>query len=109
MPSATPKASLPPPITSDVPGTWAYDTMSRRVRKDILARIFRENTLQPSAIKKLENLDRELANAAESQITFVEDDGGPDVRIWNEQILPPHINKQQTWLSAPWAVAEFYL
>lgn len=35
-----PKAALPPIILSNVPGTWAYDTMSRRIRDDILARIY---------------------------------------------------------------------
>lgn len=35
-----PKAPLPPIILSNVPGTWAYDTMSRRIRDDILARIY---------------------------------------------------------------------
>ncbi len=35
-----PRAPLPPIILSNVPGTWAYDTMSRRIRDDILARIY---------------------------------------------------------------------
>ena len=33
-----PKLPLPPKLLSNEPGTWAYDTMSRRVREEILGR-----------------------------------------------------------------------
>eukprot|EP00953_Heterococcus_sp_UTEX-ZZ885_P039285 20143-Heterococcus_DN1.PRE.2 len=39
-----PRAPLPPIIMPNVPGTWAYDTMSRRVREEIVARIFKVST-----------------------------------------------------------------
>ena len=42
---AAPPAPLPPIILSNVPGTWAYDTMSRRVRENILMRVYEENDL----------------------------------------------------------------
>ena len=32
-------APMPAPLRSDVPGTWAYDTMSRRVVEDILDKV----------------------------------------------------------------------
>ena len=32
-------APMPAPLRSDVPGTWAYDTMSRRVVEEILDRV----------------------------------------------------------------------
>ena len=35
---ALPKLPLPPMLLSNEPGTWAYDTMSRRVRTEILGR-----------------------------------------------------------------------
>lgn len=38
--SYAPKAELPEIIIPNEPGTWAYDTMSRRVRTDILKRIY---------------------------------------------------------------------
>ena len=38
--SATPKyAPMPDMLTSTVPGTWAHDTMSRRVVEDILDKV----------------------------------------------------------------------
>ena len=36
-------STIPPVITSETPGTWAHDTVSRRLREDILARVFRDN------------------------------------------------------------------
>lgn len=109
MPPTLPRIPLPPEITSDVPGTWAYDTMSRRVREDILMRIFRENNLDPESHARLSQLDAELEKALISELTPIAEDGGPDVGVWNEQILPPYLSKRQTWLSAPWVIAEFYL
>ena len=45
-PARFPRATVPPPIRSNIPGTWAYDTMSRRVRDDILERLFKENDFE---------------------------------------------------------------
>lgn len=109
MPTALPRISLPPEITSDIPGTWAYDTMSRRVREDILMRIFRENNLDPESYARLTQLDSELKTAHSSELTPIAEDEGPDIAVWNEHILPPYLSKKQTWLSAPWVIAEFYL
>lgn len=109
MPTQVPEVLLPPPLTSDEPGSWAFDTMSRRVRTDILTRVFRENTFLPATIERLRSLDDELANAAESPLTPLRPDGGPDIGTWNDHILPPIMRDRLTWLSAPWVVAEFYL
>lgn len=109
MPTDVPRAPLPPVLSSDHPGTWAYDTMSRRVRTDILARVFRENSFLPPIVERLQILDAELANAADTPLSLLTPDGGPDVAIWNEQILPPVVRDRLTWLSAPWVVSEFYL
>ena len=35
--------NLPPPMRSNQPGTWSYDTMSRRIADDILPRIIENN------------------------------------------------------------------
>ncbi|KAA8499123.1 Protein-glutamate O-methyltransferase [Porphyridium purpureum] len=99
---------LPPEICSDVPGTWAYDTMSRRIRTDILARVVRENTtFTPSVAAALRELDLELQQAASKPLTYISADGGPDVDEWNAR-LEPYVREGKTWLTAPWAVAEFY-
>lgn len=109
MPTKQPIAPLPPELTSDEPGSWAYDTMSRRVRTDILARVFRENSFSPEIVNKLKRLDEELANAGTTQLTYLPQDGGPDVDTWNKEILPSYIRRDVTWLSAPWVLAEFYM
>lgn len=83
--------------------------MSRRVRSDILARVFRENTFHSEALDKLCQLDTELSAPASTRLTPVPDDGGPDVTTWNQKILVDVLSKGDTWLSAPWVVAEFYL
>lgn len=83
--------------------------MSRRVREDILARVFRENDFHPDIIHRLKGLDAELAAAASVPLTPIPEDGGPDVHTWNQQILRNVIQSGDTWLSAPWAIAEFYL
>lgn len=109
MPTKQPIAPLPPPLCSDTPGTWAYDTMSRRVREDILARVFRENDFPPATLSRLNALDSELAKAAVTVLSPIPQDGGPDVDTWNEIILPPFLEAKDTWLSAPWLISEFYL
>ena len=38
-----PAVNLPKEMYSNQPGTWAYDTMSRRVHEDILPRIIDDN------------------------------------------------------------------
>ena len=101
---------LPPRILSNKPGTWAHDTVNRRLRESILARVFEDNAAtldtDPTALSALEALDAELADAARAVLRPIEPDGGPDVRAWNDVILPPWIGA--TWLDAPWLVSEFY-
>lgn len=42
-----PRASpMPPMLVSNVPGTWAHDTMSRRVREEILQRLLEDNQVR---------------------------------------------------------------
>ena len=83
--------------------------MSRRLREDILARVFRDNAdvlaSGTNAEANLRALDAELAAAATSVITRVPPDGGPDLDTWT-QLCEPHLGK--TWLEAPWLFAEFY-
>eukprot|EP00793_Prasinoderma_coloniale_P000557 PRCOL_00003705-RA len=104
---AAPSLPLPPPILSNVPGTWAYDTMSRRVRDAILARLYDDNPdLTDAQLGKLRALEVELESAASTPLAHVPDDGGPDVQVWRE-IMEPHVGT--SWLDAPWVVSEFYL
>jgi fructose-1,6-bisphosphatase I len=60
----------------------------------------------PRAAAAFAALDAELADAANVALRPIEDDGGPDVRYWNESLVDAWIG--ETWLDAPWLVSEFY-
>jgi hypothetical protein len=122
--SHKPKLPLPEPILSLTPGTWAYDTMSRRVDSEILQRTFNENESQfttdaafATAYQNFQALRKELQNAAKTSLTHLQplpphlQNDSIRKREYDEwhQILSPYIDHEKTWLSAPWLVAEFYL
>ena len=62
--------SVPRPrLRPKVPGTWAFDTMSRKIRSNILARVFRKNDDLPlEALRKLQLLDLEFTDAAHMKL-----------------------------------------
>ena len=120
-----PLLPLPPPLLSLTPGTWAHDTMSRRLNEEIFQRTYEENepTLRTApfaaALGRFDELRRELSEASASRLRHLEavDPPGADGRPapdalredgeWQD-ILAPHVDAGDTWLSAPWLVAEFY-
>lgn len=104
---ATPKfAPMPAALTSTAPGTWAHDTMSRRVVEDILDTVvYGDNAAEPwfaRAKPALDALREEILNDAPLRPIA---GAGDDIEDWNA-LLEEHPDK--TWLSAPWLVAEFY-
>ena len=114
-----PTLDIPEPICSATPGTWAYDTMSRRVDQEILQRTYEDNKeiFESDEFKEIfarfEELRKDLQSS--SKLTML-DDLPPDasevrVREWNEwkTLLQPFLDKGDTWLSAPWMVTEFYV
>mmetsp|Transcript_3447 Transcript_3447/g.5373 ORF Transcript_3447/g.5373 Transcript_3447/m.5373 type:complete len:475 (-) Transcript_3447:659-2083(-) len=109
------RSNLPPPLTGDVPGTWAFDTMSRRIHQDILPRIIEDNTeelTKPTSSLRSECLLvlRDLQSSLECGTTGVLRgvfDGGPDIDTWNE-ILYSIPEDSRNWLNAPWIITEFY-
>ena len=117
-----PNLKLPPPIYSDEPGTWAYDTMSRRVDAEILQRTYEENEEEfnspefAEALMKFNDLRAELQNAAKTKLRHLKDlteeeaKSDERVREYNEwkAIMDPYVQKGDTWLTAPWLVTEFY-
>lgn len=103
-----PRKPIPPVLRSNKPGTWAYDTMSRRIRTDILARVFAENDYPPEVVDQLRGLEMELSKPESTPLSPLKEDGGPDISLWNNEILENSLTTGETWLSAPWAVAEFY-
>ena len=100
----------PPAILSNEPGTWAHDTVSRRLRENILSRVFSDNAAMlakdPAAEAALRALDTELSDAANATIRAIRPDGGPDVHAWNETLAAPWIGT--SWLDTPWLASEFY-
>ncbi|CAN0355930.1 unnamed protein product [Pylaiella littoralis] len=104
-----PRAPLPEIIVSNVPGTWAYDTMSRRLRENILMRIYDENDMDKpemaSAKAGLDALVEELKTAGTSKLRPIVEDGGPEVSEWNA-IMEPYLGV--SWLDTPWLYSEFY-
>ncbi len=118
---ALPKLPLPEPILSMTPGTWAHDTMSRRVDSEILQRTWEENKAEfeseafKEVLTRFNALRAQLQSAADTKLTYLEDlaEGASEERQreyaeW-KQLLQPFVTKGDTWLSAPWLVTEFYL
>jgi hypothetical protein len=100
--------------------------MSRRIDSEILERTFQENKDEflndptfASAFEKFQLLRSDLQNASTSPLRHLLpllDDMKNDpvaVREYDDwqRILSPYVDKDvpDTWLSAPWMVAEFYL
>jgi Damage-control phosphatase ARMT1-like domain len=129
-----PKLPIPEPIYSDIPGTWAYDTMSRRVDQEILQRTYQDNKdlLESKAFvhvkAKFDALRKDLQTA--SPLKMLEEQQQDDEaaaspkeeeeeeerrrrrqREWQEwkTILQPFLDRKDTWLTAPWMVTEFYV
>ena len=126
-----PRLELPDPICSNVPGTWAYDTMSRRVDSEILHRTALDNQEAWSSdpafapvLAKFQQLRQELQNAADTKLSYLDDDNDnntandnnnnnsaeriQEAQEWR-QLLQPYIENGDTWLTAPWMVTEFYV
>jgi len=117
-----PNLPIPDPLLSLTPGTWAYDTMSRRLNEDILQRTYEENEEafnSPSFAKALERFNQlrsELNDAANTKLRHLQfestDGRSADVVAREEaewrSILQPFIDNGDSWLSAPWLVTEFY-
>ncbi len=114
-----PHLPLPKPICSNIPGTWAHDTMSRRVDQEILQRTFEDNqeTFETEAFKsileKFHRLRKDLESASNLRMLdeLPANASEERKREWHEwkEILQPFLDKNDTWLTAPWMVTEFYV
>ena len=110
-----PRLDLPEPLRSDTPGTWAYDTMSRRVDGEILERTVADNTeflAQHAEIADRVNALRQDLRIA-APLTYpvkpsADAERQTEYEAWCS-ILKPHVEAKETWLTAPWMVAEFYV
>jgi hypothetical protein len=108
---------LPPPMRSNVPGTWAYDTMSRRFLAEIFPRILDDNApelTQPShpanseVLLLLNDLKSSLECGKGGVLRGLAEKVSPDTPTW-DAILRQIPEDERNWLDAPWVVSEFYL
>lgn len=112
-----PRLPIPDAICSDVPGTWAYDTMSRRVNEEILERTVQDCAEDLATVafepirRRIEALRAELTLAASTQLTDLDPKAAPSDKEWQEwhATLEPYLAANDTWLTAPWMVTEFYV
>ncbi len=87
--------------------------MSRRVREEILARVYEQNEAELKRSERakllLDNLLKELTIPHEANMGPLQFDPNAqeNVDLWNNHILAPYA--KETWLSAPWLYAEFYV
>jgi len=91
----------PPPIYSNLPGTWAYSTVSKRL-PEIAARVIAENDYPASLNENLSWLQDEIKS---HPIRPLPDQNAPDQENW-EQYIRPYLG--QNWLDVPWFFAEHY-
>ncbi len=86
--------------------------MSRRIREEILTRVYEHNKAELARSERakslLDSLLKELTIPHEANMGSLQVDPNAqeNVDLWNENILAPYA--KETWLSAPWLYAEFY-
>ncbi|KAL8270699.1 hypothetical protein Esti_005355 [Eimeria stiedai] len=82
-------AHLPPQLKSDTPGSFARDSLLRRIPNDILARVLQENQvylhLHPRTEQLLLQLQDEMRNADTTEVRPLECFGGPSEGTLSEK------------------------
>ncbi len=99
--SIKPSLPLPEPLRGSELGTFAHDTIVRRL-PDIARRTIEENTFPPSTVKALRDLIQEIPNRP---IRPLNDPEAPDSEAWDDYVRP---YLGEDWLSPPWFFIEFY-
>jgi len=110
------RTKLPQPMRSNVPGTWAHDTMSRRILEEIFPRVLSDNVgelTQPShpanaeVLLLLNDLKSSLECGSGGILRGMADKVAPDHQQW-DAILKDVAEEERNWLDAPWIVSEYY-
>ncbi len=94
-------ATIPEPLRGNEPGTFAEDTLSRRL-PGIARRVLQEGNWHVDARLRLDDLAQDMPHG---RLRPLQDPGAPDEALWAEW-LAPYLG--QTWLDAPWFAAEVY-
>jgi uncharacterized protein with ATP-grasp and redox domains len=90
----------PPPLYGNEPGSFAEDTLSRRLPN--IARSLLEQSWHSPARSRLQALADDMPAG---RLRPIQDPGAPDISSWHNHMLP---YLGQTWLDTPWFVAEVY-
>jgi hypothetical protein len=102
---------LPLPVRSNVPNTWAYDTMTRRVLEDAIPRTASDNQEKfakyPEIEKEFRELESSLLQGKDGYLTDI-DATSFDSEDWSS-ILSKIPKEDRNWIDAPWLIAEFYM
>lgn len=93
-------AQLSPPLYGNEPGSFAEDTLSRRLPG--IARSLLEEHWHVQARTRLQAL---VDDMPAGRLRPIQDPAAPDIANWQAD-LQPYLG--QTWLDAPWFVAEIY-
>jgi uncharacterized protein with ATP-grasp and redox domains len=96
-----PKLPVPPPLRGADRGSFAEDTIKRRLR-EIARGVLRENDLPDAAVNAVESLMDEMPYALIRPLT---DTHAPDFPLWQPAI---DRYRSQNWLEIPWFFAETY-
>lgn len=96
-----PRHPFPPPLRGAEPGSFAEETITRRLPR-ILRQTIEENRWTPGSRQKLETLLAEIPDGPLRPVA----DGHPDNEVWTVYLAP---FLGQSWLEAPWLVVEIYL
>jgi hypothetical protein len=96
-----PSLPLPPPLRGADIGTFAHDTVVRRLPA-IGRRVLDENDLRADAARAVAALVAELP---EGPVRPLRDPGAPDLGLWDGYVAP---HAAQSWLEVPWFFAETY-
>lgn len=96
-----PKLSIPQPLRGSDPGSFAQNTVLKRL-PDIARRVISENSLPQRVIQKLEAL---IAEIPLTPIKHLNNSNAPDIADWMHYV-DPHLG--DNWLQIPWFLAETY-
>jgi predicted aconitase with swiveling domain/uncharacterized protein with ATP-grasp and redox domains len=92
---------IPEPLRGNEPGSFAEDTLSRRL-PGIALQALKEGDWSPTAAARLQALADEMPHG---RVRLLQDGEAPDAASWQAYLLP---FLGQTWLEAPWFPMESY-
>ncbi len=92
-------ATFPPPLRGADIGSFAHDTVVRRMPATV-RRVLHENDLLPAAADAVATLAAEIPHAP---VRAPRDHSAPDLELWDTYTAP---YQGQNWLEVPWFFAE---